>query len=617
MAVALFPLYEGETLGSNFARYAEFVGLKSTSALRQRLFGYGCTADTLLPSAIGSLAEQARDYWNMSADQIIKGHTGYMYATMMASPSVRESIYRKMQCPRSGDILRYGVFGLKGDCASRLRYCDECLAEWRKARLTPYWRVDHQLPGVYFCASHASPLKSTKRIFVECRSDVTLESLMNRSDEAIVKKIPLQQRNAILDVAKRSFRQSTVGSEFSSREKYLALLRSAGFVRADGTMNRVELVSEWSEYFGYEYCHLTGMNAKKISMWLFSLSAATRAFDVPHPFMFIAAGSFLEYYNQDAIPFLSGNGKNSTSTKSPNSSIRDKAADLYLEQWFCTGALHRNADTHQITGHLRKGAGWKVACSCGILYAMHSPLPSSTVRMTPLIYGQRYHERFSALMKDGASIRRASRELGIRKSTAARWVRDEGHAKDRDLSAAEIRRLRSEWRRLVSDAPSENRITSAANVNPLVYKSLYQSDRGWLSRFNREHRSWRGKKKYRPEERDSMINRVHEAWMAILRTEPPVRVTQTAILEKARLWICSGGASGILRSLLIELVETRQDYFERVISWLSGVASRQGLRSTGEAIAIAGWSRRRLTKEQMDKIGKLVSGILVVENKLD
>ncbi|MPW24005.1 hypothetical protein GCT13_46935 [Paraburkholderia sp. CNPSo 3157] len=83
MAIALLPLKEGETLGSNFGRYAELMGLKSTWRLRRSLFGCDSEPGSRLPIAIDHLAEQARDYWNLRAEDIIKEHTEFRYATMM------------------------------------------------------------------------------------------------------------------------------------------------------------------------------------------------------------------------------------------------------------------------------------------------------------------------------------------------------------------------------------------------------------------------------------------------------------------------------------------------------------------------------------------------------
>lgn len=88
MAVALFPLCEGETLGSNFGRYAEFLGLKSTARLRVHLFGYVGKPSAKLPSSISRLAEQARDYWNVSGEYIVKNHTEFWYATRVVSPLI-------------------------------------------------------------------------------------------------------------------------------------------------------------------------------------------------------------------------------------------------------------------------------------------------------------------------------------------------------------------------------------------------------------------------------------------------------------------------------------------------------------------------------------------------
>jgi len=164
MVIALLPLKEGETLGSNIGRYADLMGLKYTTVLRRSLFGCHSDPQSRLPTAIGHLAEQVGDYWSLKPEDIVKKHTEFQYATMMASRMVRENILQVMLSAHTGEALPLRILGMKGERTAALRYCEECLAEWIEAQQTPYWRIDHQLAGVYCCVKHACILKSVKRV---------------------------------------------------------------------------------------------------------------------------------------------------------------------------------------------------------------------------------------------------------------------------------------------------------------------------------------------------------------------------------------------------------------------------------------------------------------------
>jgi Tn7-like transposition protein D/TniQ len=606
MAIALFPLNEGETLGSNFGRYAEFIGVRPTVRLRQRLFGYACLPGTRLPSAVSHLAEQTRHYWNMEAETIVKDHTEFRYATMMASPSMRERIFREMLDPPSSLCVQKKFRGLQGEHVSRLRYCGECLATWRDKMVTPYWRLDHQLPGAYCCFAHSSVLKVVRQTDTEALLDSTLGSLRHPCDEAILGEASSSEKNAIEDVAKRSAQQRMTGANSPLAQRYRDLLWNAGFVRPDTRVKHETLVSAWLAYFGPEYCFLTGMGPRKISMWVSKISEYAPARDVPNPFMFIAAESFFEHLNASPGSFVPGNRSDAKMLKTSTSSSEWEMVAPNFVPPSCDGVLHRDIDTLRLSGRLKKSGGWKLVCSCGISYRLLDESQSGSISLTPFAYGARYRSRFRALMAKGASIATAGHKLNISKSNALTWARKEGYANVETLSPVQIRKLRSVWCRLVEKSKSESRISKAHRADPTVYKALHLNDRQWLLRYNREHRSWHLGTTYNVKRTDATRNRIREGWRALMRTEPPVRARRGSILGKAGLPRHLGDLTKY-RTLLAGLSETRQAYLERVISWLAGMAATQRLHNCNEAIRLAGLNRRSFGKEQWIRIRKFQS----------
>jgi len=121
MAIALLPLLDGETIGSNLGRYGDFIGLDTTLALRRCLFGYACKPDTRLPSGLDHVAEEARDYWNVDADAIINDHTEFQYATVTLPEIQRQAMRSDMREQPAGRCLRRSACGWSGELVAGFR----------------------------------------------------------------------------------------------------------------------------------------------------------------------------------------------------------------------------------------------------------------------------------------------------------------------------------------------------------------------------------------------------------------------------------------------------------------------------------------------------------------
>ncbi|WP_193727976.1 TniQ family protein [Paraburkholderia franconis] len=184
---------------------------------------------------------------------------------------------------------------MKGERTATLRYCEGCLAEWIGKHQTPYWRIDHQLAGVYCCVKHACILKSVKRVRSERYFDQTVLRLVGTSDEVILQRVTPSEQRAIEDIARRSGLQRAEDRICRSTKMYRDLLREAGFVQKNSRIKHDATISAWFDYFGQEYCHVTNMTAGRVSKWLDRLSEHSVRAACPHPFMFIAGESFLEH----------------------------------------------------------------------------------------------------------------------------------------------------------------------------------------------------------------------------------------------------------------------------------------------------------------------------------
>ncbi|WP_415750316.1 TniQ family protein [Burkholderia sp. BCC1985] len=62
--------------------------------------------------------------------------------------------------PERGSSGRLSAYGQRSERVPGLRYCEECLAQWRDKRVGAYWKLNHQLPGVFYCDEHKVALKA-------------------------------------------------------------------------------------------------------------------------------------------------------------------------------------------------------------------------------------------------------------------------------------------------------------------------------------------------------------------------------------------------------------------------------------------------------------------------
>jgi hypothetical protein len=489
MAIALLPLLEGETIGSNLGRYGDFIGLDTTLALRRYLFGYACKPATRLPSGLDHLAEEARDYWDLDTDTIINGHTEFQYATLTLSEVQRLAMRSYMREQPVGRCLRRSCFGCSGERATGLRYCDDCLLDWRTNGIPAHWTVDHHLPGVYVCGVHSRVLRMTRPDFTEERTDPTVTALKRCDDEEILKGLSFLQRSAIEDVAKRGAQYRATNDSLPSAMKYREWLRDAGFVWPNGRTDSRAFIASILEYFGHEYCQQAGLDWQKMTVWLRSIADQGRDKDVSHPLMFIVAESLLNRRCGclgSFLPAVPSTGKDDGIGCRVS---HDDYVDKNIDELTCKGILHRTNDTWKERS--REGAGWKLVCSCGVSYRVSGASSSGKARLTAEAYGSRYK---SLICKGGVNYvcaRCASRGHHVANAEFLRWARHAGFSRANGLSIAAIQRLRDQWRSLVQSAQPDKKITSAYRADPELYRTLRRHDRNWFAAFNLVNRTCR------------------------------------------------------------------------------------------------------------------------------
>ncbi|MCX5538073.1 TnsD family Tn7-like transposition protein [Paraburkholderia sp. CNPSo 3076] len=488
MAIALFSLCDGETIGSNLGRYGDSVGLGTTLMLRRRLFGHPCRPNAKLPGGVRHLAEETRDYWNLDAKEIIEGHTEFHYATLTLSEAQRNRMFLDMLDQPAGRCSRRSACGWMGERVTRFRYCEECLSAWRAKAIPPYWMVNHQLPGVYVCSQHSRMLRAvTTPPPSENIRDLTVVTLKESSDQEILTSASLTEWSAIEDVARRSAQYSAGSKTFPPATKYREWLQVAGFVWPNGRVDHHGLVASLLRHFGKEYCELAGLTRQRLTSWLRNIMDPARACEPGHPFLFIAIGSLLA--QRCALPgsFVPAMPNGTAVLKMESSKSDEKKSDLNITELSCIGVLHRPNDRWRDCA--REGNGWRLACSCGVSYQTSYALGARRAELAVEAYGVRYQNHICRMLANGVSVEDVSRELRLSVEALLRLAHWPGFAKHKALSQAEIQRMRDRWRSIVRSAPPEKRITSAYRVDSKLYRTLCRYDREWFSAFNLANRT--------------------------------------------------------------------------------------------------------------------------------
>lgn len=484
MAIALFPLIDGETVGSNFARYREFMGAENTLALRRRLFGYPCRPDTRIPSGVNHLADQTKDYWHLDAKEIVKRGTEFYYATASMSLTQRESMLSDMLEQPGNRNLRRSVGGWGAEHVAKFRYCEDCLTQWRECGTPEHWMVDHRLPGVYVCPVHSRMLKVAKRGIPQNFTDSTVMALKDVEDEEILARASSSELAAFADVAKLSAQYRMADRSVPSTSMYRQLLRTGGYTWLSGGVDIRALTASIVEYYGQEYCRLTGLSLNRLATWLRNIEVDLEGGESSHPFMFISVGSLLN--NRCASP------------RSFIPAIRNKDAEMPTANLAedsgqnggglqCKGFLHRANDVWQ--EGLSDCRERKLVCSCGVTYGVSKVGRTVEPDISVMIYGERYRNLISMLFADNFIVGSNAQRIPLINPRFSRWARFCGFSKHEKVSAEKIQDLRDRWSAVVNSARSDRRIMLSYQVEPGLYRTLYRYDRDWIFEFNKKTRA--------------------------------------------------------------------------------------------------------------------------------
>ncbi|WP_201864442.1 TnsD family Tn7-like transposition protein [Microvirga soli] len=153
MLVQLPTPYPDELLYSVIARYARYHAL-AFKRVQVALFGRVEPPRVALPMSLGELATRTAATWGRSADEIAIELTLFPYYGCWAGAKRSGNCLELMRSGRGSAFRSIGATTPSSMPRHDLMFCPECRSIDLSTYRETYWRRCHQLPGVLVCAEH-------------------------------------------------------------------------------------------------------------------------------------------------------------------------------------------------------------------------------------------------------------------------------------------------------------------------------------------------------------------------------------------------------------------------------------------------------------------------------
>ena len=235
-----FPsAFPDETLHSLVSRYVRLCGFRSWhGAFAGAKSALVFSQDVAFPCRLDDLANMLPSCVELSVAEIIGRHTLLPYYAPFVSQSQVEHACASMAGVGRGLMLKLGVNASRVEFASRVRFCEECIAQDQVEGGVSYWHRVHMLPGVLVCPYHGILLRV---LDYRCSSRISRQLNLPSDDSvqahALDLEIPPYCVPALHDIAVRSQQvlQSGASALSTSAVRSILLQRAAELHLASST----------------------------------------------------------------------------------------------------------------------------------------------------------------------------------------------------------------------------------------------------------------------------------------------------------------------------------------------------------------------------------------------
>ncbi|MFM0100712.1 TniQ family protein [Paraburkholderia nemoris] len=250
MSTALPLPYSDETLFSVLARYMRIMVVENRQIFVRNLLGYSHSWGHGIPIYLEKLEHEARDYWNISVDEIVRTMTLLPYTIALSSRERGEKLMGISRSQQSHMLIK--VFKTPRKV---FRFCEACRRDDEVAGRLPYWRRSHQLPGVYFCPYHELALFEFDRRHANWYTIPLPDEISNISTQIRIFQ-SIDQRAACVMLARASqyiLSCGDVSIADALRWTYREWASDAGYSRGRGSLDRVRLADQLEIFYGEDF----------------------------------------------------------------------------------------------------------------------------------------------------------------------------------------------------------------------------------------------------------------------------------------------------------------------------------------------------------------------------
>lgn len=258
MTLTFYPdIFPGELLYSANARFGILKGYTSPKTMMADLYGRkNAIATTDLPNNIGELLAGI-PFWSKRPMELLQEHTLFRYYTAFQPVEQRQLAFDAMLGSEGSVHFLLGASVFRTGRPTHLHFCPSCMDEQESEVGLPYWRVDHQLPGVMVCHFHSRRLRigGVKLQAINRHAHVAALRRHCPSDaEPIVHKLHGRELELVKMIAGRSaelVRSNRPPKSYQElRNSYRGRLYDLGFVKGRHKVRQQELRAAFVDHFG-------------------------------------------------------------------------------------------------------------------------------------------------------------------------------------------------------------------------------------------------------------------------------------------------------------------------------------------------------------------------------
>lgn len=469
-----------ETLFSLCSRHHALSRNHKSATSCQQLFGHGSQgAAHDLPSRLGRFVEVTRGLLG-DVDSIIRQHTVLPFYLPFASRVDEAEVFAAMAGPSIGGLkFQLGLLTSRFRANHPLKACIDCMAEDRNRWSTGYWRVQHQLPGVWVCLVHGRPLSQSS---LKATGVGRFHWLLPDASHLVQVDAGVKDTRALVNLAESVIRLWSLpkGTKFDpvdvSRAHWRTLCQR-GFARG------AELRQMSHSQVGFEYAeHLLPLRQVN-ELEALPATASAAAKEVArlarqprsghHPLRQLA---FINWLYGGLNGFLASmSGESPSEAPIHNSWGRLDACPAISARWvelssLVGSGLSITAASRELGIDPHTGMAWMT--KRGLVAPKRPSRMRGEIRVRMIAALRRGDPKADVAELGGVSIESVTRllrtEVGLREEWSAAKF------------AADKNRSRTVWLELV-DANPVSGVKAVRLLRPEIYAWLYRNDREWLA----------------------------------------------------------------------------------------------------------------------------------------